>query len=121
MTTKQILQLDCRNVANQKVIQKVLRQIKPLSRYSVEEKVPFEAIEKAVNVMSKNYPMRVREFSADPMSNRKDTIWQASLIDEKTLEEIGIAYGLSIYEVFAKTAILMYSKVKSGMKRREEG
>ena len=49
MKTEQILNLDFRKEENQGIIQKVLRKIKPLSKYS-DEVVPIEAIEKLVRV-----------------------------------------------------------------------
>ena len=119
MTTKQILQLDCRKEENQKIIQKVLRQIKPLSKFSVEENIPLSAIEKAIVVMSKKYNMRIREFTPDVWSNAKETIWKAVLINETNLQTIEIVYGLTLYEVFAKCAIQMYAEVRKGITTRK--
>lgn len=116
MTTFQVLQLDCRKKENEKIIQKVLRQIKPLSKYS-EEEVPFWAIEKAITVMSKKYNMRVREFSADVWANKDETIWRATVVNETSLTSV-MVYGISLYEVFAKVAILMYSNVRHGVSTR---
>lgn len=118
MTTKQIVNLDCREEKNQKIIQKVLRQIKPLSRYSEEYDIPFEAIEKAIVVMEKKYRLRIREFVPDIWSNKKEVIWRASIINDNTLETLESVYGISVYEVFAKTAIRMYAEVKKGINIR---
>ena len=112
MTTKQILQLDYREQANQKIIQKVLRQIKPLSKFSVEEDIPLSAIEKAIVVMSKKYGMRIREFVPDVWSNKQNAIWRATLINSNSMSTIEIVYGLSLYEVFAKCVIRMYAEVR---------
>ena len=114
MTTKQILQLDCREQSNQKIIQKVLRQIKPLSKFSVEEDIPLSAIEKAITVMSKKYSMRIREFAPDVWANKQNTIWRATLINDNSMNTIDIVYGLSLYEVLAKCAIRMYAEVRKG-------
>ena len=46
MTTNEIINLDYREKKNQEIIQKALRKIKPLSKYS-EEYVPYSALEKA--------------------------------------------------------------------------
>lgn len=117
MTTNQVLQLDCRKEENVKIIQKVLRQIKPLSKYSDEEEVPLWAIEKATTVMTKKYNMRIREFYPDVWSSKDNTIWRAIVTDERDLTTICI-YGISLYEVFAKVAIQMYSLVRKGMSLR---
>ena len=117
MTTNQVLQLDYRKGENVKIIQKVLRQIKPLSKYSDEEEVPFWAIEKAITVMSKKYNMRVREFVPDVWANKNETIWRATVIDESNLLTISV-YGISLYEVFAKVVVQMYSMVRKGITTR---
>ena len=117
MTTNQVLQLDCRKTENQQAIQKVLRQIKPLSRFSVEEDVPLWAIEKAITVMSKKYVMRIREFVPDVWANQKETIWRAIVVDETNLHTVSI-YGITLYEVFAKCAVWMYSMVRKGIQVR---
>lgn len=118
MTTKEILNLDYREEKNQKIIQKVLRQIKPLSKYSDEYDIPFEAIEKAITIMCKKYLMRVKEFTPDVLSNKNHTIWRVTLMNETNFKTIDMVYGISLYEVFAKTAIRLYAEVKKGIKIR---
>lgn len=119
MTTNQVLQLDCREEKNRKTIQKVLRQIKPLSKYSDEDEIPFWAIEKAITIMSKKYNMRVRNFVPDVWSNNKETIWKATVIDETDLSITNV-YGLTLYEVFAKVSVQMYSMVRKGVTTRTD-
>ena len=118
MTTKQIINLDYREKENQEIIQKVLRQIKPLSRYSDEEEIPFSAIEKAVTVMCKKYMMRVNQLVPDVWANDEHTIWRAWLIDDTNLKTIDNVYGVTLYELFAKIAIRLYAEVKKGIKIR---
>lgn len=119
MTTNQVINLDYRESKNKEIIQKVLRQIKPLSRYSDEEEIPFSALEKAITVMCKKYCMRIREFSPDVWSNKSNTIWRAVLIDETDLKTIEIVYGITLYEVFAKAAIRLYAEVRKGIAVRD--
>ena len=118
MTTNQVINLDCREEENQKIIQKVLRQIKPLSRYSDECDIPFSAIEKAITVMCKKYCMRVNQLVPDVWANDEHIIWRAWLINDTNLKTIDTVYGISLYEVFAKTAIRLYAEVKKGIKIR---
>ena len=118
MTTKEVMNLDYRKEENKEIIQKVLRQIKPLSRYSDECDIPFEAIEKAIVVMCKKYNMRVREFMPDVWTNDKHAIWRASIINERNYKTIDNVFGITLYEVFAKTAIRLYAEVKKGMAKR---
>lgn len=118
MTTKEIINLDCREEENQKIIQKVLKQIKPLSRYSDECEIPFSAIEKAITVMCKKYMMRVNDLVPDMWANDKHTIWRAWLINDTNLKTIDMVYGITLYDVFAKTAIRLYAEVKKGIETR---
>lgn len=118
MTTKEIINLDYREKENQETIQKVLRQIKPLSRYSDEYEIPFSALEKAITVMCKKYMMRVNQLVPDVWANNEHTIWRAWLINDTNLKTIDMVYGISLYEVFAKTAIRLYAEVKKGIKTR---
>ncbi len=118
MTTKQIINLDYREKENQIIIQKVLRQIKPLSKYSDECDIPFSALEKAITVMCKKYMMRVNQLVPDVWANDEHTIWRAWLINDTNLSTIDMVYGISLYEVFAKTAIRLYAEVKKGIKTR---
>lgn len=55
MKTEQIMNLDYRKEENQKIIQKVLRQVKPLSKFSDEEQIPIEMLEKTVSVLTNKY------------------------------------------------------------------
>lgn len=119
MTTKEVMNLDYRKEEAKEIIQKVLRQIKPLSKYSDEDEVPFNALEKIITIMCKKYCVRIQEFVPDVLSNDKNIIWRAKLINESNLEVIDIIYGISIYEVFAKTTIRLYIEVKKkGTKTR---
>lgn len=118
MTTNQVINLDCKEKENQEIIQKVLRQIKPLSRYSDEEDIPFSAIEKAITVMCKKYMMRVNQLVPDMWANNEYTVWRAWLINDTNLKTIDNVYGITLYEVFAKIAIRLYAEVKKGIKTR---
>lgn len=118
MTTNQILQLDYRKDENKRQIQKVLRLIKPLSKYSVEKDVPLWAIEKAITVMSKKYQMHIAHIYFDIYANDEATVLKATIYNDKKLRMIQLVYGLSIYELLAKCAICMYAEVKRGIDKR---
>ena len=94
----------------------MLKKIKPLSKYSDEDEIPFNALEKVITIMCKKYRMRIQDFVPDMLSNDSNTIWRATLINETNLKTIDMVYGISLYEVFAKTAIRLYAEVKKGIK-----
>ena len=118
MTTKEIINLDYRKEENQETIQKVLRKIKPLSRYSDECEIPLSALEKVITIMCKKYCLRVRELTPDVWANDSETIWRATLSNDSDFSVIDKVYGISLYEVFAKITIRLYSEVKKGIKTR---
>ena len=120
MTTKEVLNLDCRKVKNQEIIQKVLKQIKPLSRYSDECEIPFEAIIKAITVMCKKYCVQVKDINPDFFGNNEGTIWRATIINDTNFKIIEKVYGITLYELFAKVAIQLYAEVRKGIKIRNE-
>lgn len=118
MTTKEILNLDCRIKENKETIQKVLRKIKPLSKCSDEYDIPIEAIEKAITVMCKKYTLYISNLSSDTQSNEKNLIWSTSVRNDKTFECIAFIYGITLYELLAKIAIAMYAEIKKGISKR---
>jgi len=120
MTTKQIINLDYRIEENKEIIQKVLKQIKPLFKYSVEgQEIEISSIEKVIYIMCKKYEMRVNSLTPDIQANNTCIIWRATIISDKNLTIIDCIYGISIYEVLAKTAIRLYHEVKGGIQIRD--
>lgn len=117
MTARQVVDLDCTVDENMEVLQEVLRKIKPLSKYSGE--VPQWAIEKVIHSMCYKYHVWVKEIAQDPWSNAKMDIWRVSVVDDSPDKvadwgKIKPVFGVTIYEALAKTAILIYSMVKTG-------
>lgn len=112
MKTKDVLQLDCRQRENQKIIQRVLRQIKPLSKFAEGEDIPLSAIEKAIRVMDRKYGIGIKELEPDTSSSKEGTIWRATLQYQSNFKVVDTVYGLSLYEVMAKVAIRVYADVR---------
>lgn len=113
MRTEDILNLDYRKEESQEIIQKVLRKIKPLSKYSDEEQIPLEAIEKLIRVLCQKYEITPQWMTI----TFHEHILGIYSIGVKTTTDhkwLGTVYGMCLYEVFAKLAIKMYSEVKSG-------
>ena len=48
-------------------------------------------------------------YKSQVWSNEGGVIWKAILIDDRNLKQVDVIFGLSLYEVLAKTAIYMYS------------
>ena len=113
MTTEQILNLDYRKEENQKIIQKVLRKIKPLSKYSEEEQIPLEVVEKLIRVLCQKYEISPQWIT---MSFHEQVLGIYSVGVKTTTDHkwLGNVYGMCLYELFAKLAIKIYSEVRSG-------
>lgn len=120
MNVKQVINLDYRNPKNKEIIKKVLSEIKPLSRFSDEEEIPMWAIEKAIAVMCKKYNMRFSNITSDIFGNEAYIIWKGDIITEHNYKTVGTVYGISMYELFAKAAIILHDEVKKGAKIRKE-
>ena len=120
MNVKQVINLDYRNPKNKEIIKKVLSEIKPLSRFSDEEEVPMWAIEKVIAVMCKMYNMRFSNITSDIFGNDTYIIWKGDIITEHNYKTVGTVYGISMYELFAKAAIVLHDEVKKGAKTRKE-
>lgn len=113
MKTEEILNLDFRKEESQEVIQKVLRKIKPLSKFSNKEQIPLEAIEKLCRVLTNKYEITPQQMT---ISYHQPTVGIYSIGVKMTTNNkwLGTVYGMCLYEVFAKLGIKMYSEVKSG-------
>jgi hypothetical protein len=113
MKTENILMLDYREEESKEIIQKVLRKIKPLSKYSEEEQIPLEAIEKLIRVLSQKYEIMPQWMS---MSLHETAVNVYSIGIKTTTDHrwLGTVYGICLYEIFAKLAIKMYSEIKQG-------
>lgn len=114
MKTDEILNLDYRKEETKEIIQKVLRKIKPLSKYSDEyESIPLEAIEKLIRVLYQKYEITPQWMT---MSLHESAVSVYSIGVKTTTDHrwLGTVYGMCLYEVFAKLAIKMYSEIKQG-------
>ena len=113
MKTDEILNLDYRKEENKEIIQKVLRKIKPLSKFSEENDIPLEAIEKAIRVMVSKYEIRPQWMTISyegPVLG----VYSIGVKTSDTHKWLGDVYGMCLYEVFAKLAVKIYAEVKSG-------
>ena len=113
MKTEDILNLDYRKEKNKEIIQRVLRKIKPLSKFSDEEEIPLEAIEKVVRVMVNKYEI-TPQWVMMSFHEEDRIIYSISVKETSEGKWLGNAYGICLYEAFAKLAIKMYSEIKQG-------
>lgn len=117
MKTEDILNLDYRKEENQETIQRVLRKIKPLSKLSDDEIIPFEKLEKLIGLYQNKYAIKIQYI----MPNYEGSIiYSASLLRSDNFKWIGNVYGMCMYELFAKIAIKMYTEIKKGIPEKSK-
>ena len=117
MKTEDILNLDYRKEENQESIQRVLRKIKPLSKFSEDENVPFEKLEKLIGLYQNKYAIKIQYIIPNYEGS---IIYSASLLRSDNFKWIGNVYGMCMYELFAKIAIKMYTEIKKGIPEKSK-
>lgn len=104
MKTKEILNLDFRKEENKIIIQKVLRQIKPLSKYTDE--IPIIDLEKTLKVLCVKYNFCQSNFYIDFKANKDYPVYKIVFMNVNKQYKI---YGICLYELFAKSVIQIYT------------
>ena len=121
MKISEIINLDFTVKANREKIQDKLKEMKVFEKYSDEQEIPISAIEKAIKVMSVKYYIRVQGIYSDVWANEKRIVWNCKVLSEENLSNLSNIYGICIYEVLAKSCIVMYSMIKlKKVQRRKE-
>ena len=117
MKTEDILNLDYRKEENQEAIQRVLRKIKPLSKFSDDENIPFEKLEKLIGLYQNKYAIKIQYIIPNYEGS---IIYSASLLRSDNFKWIGNLYDMCMYELFAKIAIKMYTEIKKGIPEKSK-
>ena len=107
MKVNDILNLNCKNDEAKEILQKALRKIKPLSKY---EEVSFEQLEKFVMKVVYKYDIILQYISISMMDKR--LLFSISMKNKKG-DWLGTVYGISMYEVFGKLSIKLYSMIRN--------
>lgn len=110
MKTSDILQLDCREEANRKIIQKVLRRVKPLSKCPETEDIPIDKIERLIKLLCEKYGVRLGYMFPDVKAGKTEIIWRMEIYLSE-MNKISV-FGCSVYECLAKSAIAIYSRTR---------
>lgn len=110
MKIEEILNLDCRDKKNAEALQAMLKKIKPLSKH--EGKVPIESLEKLVFVLSSKYDVTPQYVFVDIYANGSSLVYSCNVLSKGDRELLGTVYGATLYELFAKLALKMFSEVK---------
>jgi hypothetical protein len=112
MTTESILNLDCSKEENLEIVKKALCKIQPLAKYSnIDGRIPLEKIEKLIDKLCRKYHVHVQYMQ--PSHLKDEVLWYTVSI-KRTDNHVwlGQCYGSSLYELWAKLAIKIYSDIK---------
>lgn len=120
MNAKEILNLDCREEANRKIIQQYLRKIKPFASYSQDVDVPLSKLEKCFKILCNNYEIFPKPDYFDTVSSDDGIIYSVGFYDQRNgYKQIKKCFGISVYELFSKAVILLYDLSKTRDKKKK--
>ena len=104
---EKMLNLDCREEADQQVLQKVLHNIKPLAKF--DGKIPQSKIEKLLGLICRRYYVDVKII---PVYIHENVDIYHNIVTTGITKLVDV-YGCSIYEVLAKTVIWLFNAIKN--------
>lgn len=108
MKTNELLGL--KYEGNEETFQKVLHKIKPFQNFSSD--VPFEMLETLIGKYCRKYTVMPMYITPTYIPGEQN-IYCVKLRNTGTLEDTNFIYGSSMYEIFAKMSIKIYSMVKN--------
>lgn len=108
---KEVIDGDFRYQDYEEETQRWLLKIPPLRKRTPEgEKVKFEDIEHLVIQITKKYKLSMRWIS---LTIIKDEVpWYSVSIVNKEHERVKTIYGLTMYEIYAKSALFMFATTR---------
>lgn len=95
---------------NKDIFQTVLRKIKPLNNYPVNEDIPIELLEKLIATYEYKYSVQLDYIHPLFMPNEA-RMYSAVVRNTDSRELYPTVYANSLYEVLCKVCILYYSEI----------
>lgn len=111
MKTSEILSLDYYKADNENIFQKALRNIKPFSKYSLEENVPLEMLEKFIAKCEYKYNIMVNYITPVYIPDERN-IYSATIRNTETFKVYKLIFASSLYELYVKLCIYYYSEIR---------
>lgn len=108
MKVKDAIYGDYRKSEVRDLIQTALRKIPALSKHNEENDIPLEALEKAIWKMREKYGCMMQYIMPLFRPELNEAYYSCSF-KTKEHEWIGTVNGLTIYEVYAKGVLMLYS------------
>lgn len=92
------------------IFQTLLRKIKPLSKYPVEEEIPLEVLERLVATYEYKYAVQL-DYIHPVFIPNENRIYSAVIRNTDTKDTYPIIYSGSLYEMMCKVCIFYYSEI----------
>jgi hypothetical protein len=114
MTTKEVLNLDCRSLENKIKLQSCLLKIPQLKECTLDGRKPItlEMLENYVSLMCRKYSVIVNYITPNYIDSQVD-IYCISIKNLKQ-DSVKFVYANSIYEAYCKISIAIYADFKKG-------
>lgn len=109
---EKVLNLDCREEADDRALQEALHQVKPLAKF--EGRVQQAKVEKLLGKICRRYYV---DFKIEPLYIPNNVDMYRSVVTSGTMKLVDI-YGCKVYEVLAKTVVWLFDAVESKELRR---
>lgn len=108
MKLEDIMNLNFEDDKSYEIMQKVLKKIKAFSKY---EEVSLEQLEKFATKIVYKYDVSLQWVMISKNNNR--LLYSLSMKRDSNGDWLGTVYGISLYELFAKLNVKLYSMVKN--------
>lgn len=123
MKTEDILNIDCRQEKGKQTVNKFLWKIKPIAKLGVPKgrELSVEDLEKVLHGISTKYGYETQGFVPYYEEHKKFIFYQSSVtkIENKERHWVGTVYGVTLWEVVAKTIIKIYSEIMKERKHEQ--
>lgn len=119
MNLKDVMKADFRTKKGKDLVNDALIEIAPLSKYSSLKRVPLEKIERLLFKCQERYDVKLTLIYISGSANYESFVYSGGISDLKG-NMIDTVHGIEIYELFAKSAIRIWSMIKNKeVKRRK--
>lgn len=108
MHLEDIMNLNFEDDKSYEIMQKVLKKIKAFSKY---EEVSLEQLEKFATKIVYKYDVSFQWIMIS--KNNNNLLYSLSMKRDSNGDWLGTVYGISLYELFAKLNVKLYSMVKN--------
>lgn len=119
VTAEDIMKLDCSDEEQKIKLIKIIRKIKPFDRYSLDEEIPMDMLEKYMNKAMDKYCFRIGYVLHN--SNNSPRYWTISIRDVVGKIYLDTIYGMTLNELMMKVVIRIYFAIRDKeVKKRKE-